>query len=77
MKLTPRVVRVLLIVFTVEGGAMLLAGIVMLAISFVHDIYPVIGLWELLVGLPWLVVGIWLLKRGGKGILGGGTKTAK
>lgn len=66
--------RVLLIVYIAMGGAMLVAGIVMLIISFVHDIYPVVGAFLLLAGLVSLLVGIWLLKRGGKGILGGGNR---
>ncbi len=69
------IVRVLLIIYIVEAGAMLLAGIVMSIISLMQEFYPFVGPFLLIAGLVQTLVGIWLFKRGGKGILGGGTKT--
>ena len=77
MKVTPKFLRVLLIIYIVEAGAMLLAGIVMSIISFMHGLYPVVGPFLFIAGLVQLLVGVWLFKRGGKGILGGGTGIAK
>ena len=70
------IIKVLLIVFIAEGGVMLLAGIVMLGISLAYDVVPAIGVLLSLAGLVQLLVGIWLFKRGGKGILTRGTGTA-
>ncbi len=70
--MSPRVLKVLVIVFIAEAGLMLVAGLVMSVISFMYDINPAIGPFLFLVGLVWLMVGIWR----GKDILRGGTKTA-
>lgn len=71
------IVRVLLIIYIVEAGAIVLAGIVMSVISIMEDIIPMVGPFLFLAGLAQLMVGIWLRKRKGKGILGGGTGTAR
>jgi len=70
------IVRVLLIIYIVEAGAMLLAGIVMSVISFMNDIYTAVGSYIFLAGLGLiqLLVGVWLLRRRGKGILSGGNR---
>lgn len=62
--------RIILIVYLVEGGVMALAGIVMLIISSVYGLHPAIGGFLLLAGLVQFFVGVWLLKRRGKGLLG-------
>ena len=67
------IVRVLLIIYIVEAGAMVLAGIVMSIISFMQGLYPIVGSFLFIAGLVQILVGVWLFKKGGKGILGGGT----
>ena len=62
MKLSPKVLRVLVIVFIVGAGLMLVAGLLMFIISFMYDIHPAIGPFLFLVGLVGLVVGIWRVK---------------
>ena len=57
--------RIILIVYIVEAAIMAVVGLV---ISLMYDFS--FGFPLLLVGLFQLFVGIWLLKRQGKGILG-------
>ncbi len=72
VKMNPRFLRVLVIVFIVDAGLMLVVGLALSILSFIYDIHPAIGPFLFLVGLVCLLIGIWR----GKDILRGDTRTA-
>lgn len=72
MRTLKRYLRVLLIVCIVEAAVIAVAGIVFWVISSRFSLYPPIGPFLLLAGLVQFVVCVWLYKKRGKGICGGG-----